>query len=188
SEQLIVFPLQTNAAFAALQSRTHEVWARFFASSMKDDLRYTPTDCFETFPFPENWTEHPALEAAGEAYYTYRAELMVENDEGMTTTYNRFHDPKESDPKIERLRELHAEMDRAVLDAYGWNDLEPECDFYLDYPIDEATWSSRKKKPYRYRWPDEFHDQVLGRLIELNGERAAAEAKAKRAGKKKRKT
>ena len=50
SEQLIVFPLETNAVFAALQSRAHEVWARFFSSSMKDDLRYTPSDCFETPP------------------------------------------------------------------------------------------------------------------------------------------
>ena len=37
---------------SVLQSRVHEVWARFMASSMKDDLRYTPSDCFETFPFP----------------------------------------------------------------------------------------------------------------------------------------
>ena len=48
-----VFRSATNAAFCALQSRPHEVWARFFGSSMKDDLRYTPSDCFETFPFPE---------------------------------------------------------------------------------------------------------------------------------------
>ena len=37
----------------------------------------------------------------------------------MTRTYNRFHDPNEDDPEIGRLRELHAAMDRAVLDAYG---------------------------------------------------------------------
>ena len=44
----IIFPLTTHAAFCALQSRPHEIWARFFGSSMKDDLRYTPSDCFET--------------------------------------------------------------------------------------------------------------------------------------------
>ena len=38
--------------FASLQCRVHEFWARFFCVTMKDDLRYTPTDCFETFPFP----------------------------------------------------------------------------------------------------------------------------------------
>ena len=51
------------------------------------------------------------------------------------------------------LRALHAAMDRAVLDAYGWTDIPTDCEFLLDYEIDEATWG-RKKKPYRYRWPD----------------------------------
>jgi len=177
SEQLIVFPLPTHAAFCALQSRPHELWARFFGSSMKDDLRYTPSDCFETFPFPEGFEAHPGLEAAGQAYYDFRVALMVETDLGLTKTYNRFHDPEERDPKIERLRGLHAAMDRAVLEAYGWTDLEPTCEFFLDYEIDEETWSPRKKKPYRYRWPADLHDEVLARLLELNAQRAAAETR-----------
>ena len=49
---LNIFPLDTHAAFCALQARPHEVWARFFGSSLEDRLRYTPSDCFETFPFP----------------------------------------------------------------------------------------------------------------------------------------
>ena len=68
-------------------------------------------------------------------------------------------------------------MDRAVLDAYGWTDIPTDCDFLLDYEIDEATWG-RKKKPYRYRWPDTVRDEVLARLLALNAERAAAEARA----------
>ena len=92
---------------------SHEIWARFFGSSLEDRLRYTPSDCFETFPFPENWETHPTLEAAGKAYYDFRAALMIENDEGMTKTYNRFHDPGERDPRIAELRRLHAEMDRS---------------------------------------------------------------------------
>ena len=174
---VIVFPLDTHAAFCALQSRVHELWARFFGSSMKDDLCYTPSDVFETFPFPENWTTHPALESVGKEYYEFRAKLMVQNDEGLTKTYNRFHDPNEHDPKIARLRELHAAMDRAVLDAYGWTELSTECKFLLDYEIDEQEWG-RKKKPYRYRWPDDVRDEVLARLLELNSERAAQERRS----------
>ena len=68
-------------------------------------------------------------------------------------------------------------MDRAVLDAYGWNDISTDCEFLLDYEIDEETWG-RKKKPYRYRWPDDVRDEVLARLLELNAERAAEEARA----------
>lgn len=180
SEQLIVFPFAGNAAFCALQSRPHEVWARFFGSSMKDDLRYTPSDCFETFPFPENWQEHPALEVAGKRYYEFRASLMVQNNEGLTRTYNRFHDPNEKNAEILKLRELHAEMDRAVLHAYGWDDIRADCEFLLDYEIDEENWSPRRKKPWRYRWPEEVHDEVLARLLQLNAERAAQEARAGR--------
>lgn len=178
SEQLIVFPLNERAAFCALQSRAHEVWARLFGSSMKDDLRYTPSDCFETFPFPEGWESHPELEAAGQAYHEFRARLMVEHDEGLTATYNRFHDPEERDPGILELRRLHAAMDRAVLDAYGWTDIPNDCKFLLDYPIDEETWSPRKRKPWRYRWPEAVYDEVLARLLELNARRHAEEQRA----------
>ncbi len=163
------------AAFASLQSRPHELWARFFGSSMKDDLRYTPTDVFETFPFPHAWTARDDLESVGQRYHDYRADLMVRNDQGLTHTYNRFHDSNESDPVIVRLRELHAEMDRAVLNAYGWTDIPTDCEFLLDYEIDEENWNPRKKKPYRYRWPDEVHDEVLARLLELNEKRAQEE-------------
>jgi len=185
SEQLIVFPVDTHAAFCTLQSRPHEIWARFFGSSMKDDLRYTPSDCFETFPFPENWQTHPTLEVAGKVYYEFRAALMVKNDEGLTKTYNRFHDPDDLDPEIERLRELHVAIDRAVLDAYGWSNIPTDCEFLLDYEIDEEEWGN-KKKPWRFRWPDEVRDEVLARLLELNAERAKEETRSGATATKKR--
>ncbi|WP_437951437.1 DNA methyltransferase [Sorangium sp. So ce296] len=174
---LNVIATSSFAAFASVQARPHEVWARFFASSMKDDLRYTPSDCFETFPFPEDWQSNPVLEAIGKAYYEFRAALMVEIDEGLTKTYNRFHDPDERSPGILKLRALHAEMDRAVLDAYGWHDVPTACEFLLDHDDedDDEGGKKRKRKPYRYRWPDEVRDEVLARLIELNRVRAEDE-------------
>ena len=174
AESTIIFPFDTYSAFCALQSRPHEIWARFFGSSMKDDLRYTPSDCFETFPFPPGWETDPALQAAGQAYYDFRASLMVHNDEGLTKTYNRFHDPDEDHPEIAKLRELHAAMDQVVLDAYGWNDIPTACEFLLDYEIDEEEWGKRKK-PYRYRWPDDIREEVLARLLELNAQRSRRE-------------
>ena len=171
---LNVYPLSSFATFAALQSRPHEVWARFFSSSMKDDLRYTISDCFQTFPFPEFLEANPDLEAVGKKYYQYRADLMVRNNQGLTDTYNRFHDPDERDPDIQKLRELHAEMDRAVLDAYGWTDIPTDCESLLDYEEeDEQEDSSKrqKKKPWRFRWSEEVHDEVLARLLDLNQKR-----------------
>ncbi len=180
---LIVFAKDSFAAFSAIQARAHELWARFLGSSMKDDLRYTPSDCFETFPFPPNWTTDPTLQAVGQAYYDFRAALMVRNNQGLTATYNRFHDPDETDPEILQLRRLHAAMDRAVLDAYGWTDIPTDCVFRLDYeePEDEDAEETgrkrRKKKPWRLRWPESVHDEVLARLLALNQERAQEERK-----------
>ncbi len=176
---LAIIAFETDAVFCTLQSRVHEAWSRLTASSMKDDLRYTPTDSFETFPLPIGFEVNQKLEQAGRQYYELRAALMVQNDEGLTKTYNRFHDPEESSPDILRLRELHDKMDRAALDAYGWTDIKPACEFILDYEEDDDEEESRKrKKPWRYRWPDAIRDEVLVRLLELNKQRAAEEALA----------
>jgi hypothetical protein len=183
AETLIVFPFQSHAAFAALQSGVHDLWARFFGSSLGDGLRYTPSDCFETFPFPHDWEARPDLEAAGQAYYDFRAALMVANNEGLTKTYNRFHTPDDHDPQIARLRTLHAAMDRAVLDAYGWGDVPVACEFIEENPPaddDEAApgggGGRARARKWRYQWPEAVREEVLGRLLALNAARAAAEA------------
>jgi hypothetical protein len=87
-----------------LQSRIHETWARFFSSTLEDRLRYAPSDCFRTFPFPEGFESDTALEAAREAYHTFRADLMIDRNEGLTKIYNRFHARGENAPDIARLR------------------------------------------------------------------------------------
>jgi hypothetical protein len=185
-----IYPASLFAPFAVMQSRIHEVWARFFASSMKDDLRYTPSDCFETFPFPRGYETSAALEDIGRRYYDFRAALMIRRNKGLTTTYNRFHDPEERDTDTDTLRALHAEMDRAVLTAYGFTDLAEAytTDFLLDYDDDAADPDSesgepdlfgdtraptrRKRKPWRLRLPDLLRDDLLARLLEENRRRA----------------
>lgn len=223
AESIVVFALDSSASIAVMQSSVHEVWARFFGSSMKDDLRYTPSDCFETFPFPTGFETNAALEASGREYYEFRAALMQDLWLGLTETYNLFHSPDDealsrlealyrkrtatSDWRIaeavpadrspltiyatpaaalagvQRLRALHAAMDAAVLTAYDWADLLPKCtcEFLLDYEDDESesgaeeSTGRKKKKPWRYRWPDEVRDEILARLLKLNAERAEEE-------------
>ena len=173
SHKLIVFCTPaSNAAFCTLQAQPHEVWSEAFGSTFGDALTYNPSDVFETFPFPLRWGALPVPEAAGRACHDHRADLMIRNNEGLTKTYKRFHDPHESDPAIMRLRKLHADMDRAVLDAYGWTDIPTECEFLLDHETDEDE-SRPEKQRYRYRWPNEVRHEVLSRLMALNTERAA---------------
>jgi hypothetical protein len=176
SEAVVVFASDSAELFGVLQSRVHDTWTRMFASSLKDDVRYTPTDCFEPFPRPASPESGSALSTVSDSYYTARAHLMCESGLGLTKTYNRFHDPHEKSPEILKLRELHDAMDRAVLEAYGWHDLAQtaRCEFLLDYEEDDEETGkkkSKKKKPWRLRWPDDFRDEVLARLLELNEQR-----------------
>jgi hypothetical protein len=173
NSDVICFRFETLHAFSVMQSRPHELWARLFASSMKNDLRYTPSDCFETFPLPPDFQSLVALEAVGRAYFDCRASLMVARNEGMTKTYNRFHDPTETAEDIERLRELHATLDRAGLEAYGWHDLAARAApvFLNETNEDDHTYQGR------LFWPSDFREEVLARLLALNAERHAEEVR-----------
>jgi predicted RNA methylase len=123
---LYVFPLESYTAFSTLQSRVHESWARLLSSSMGTILRYLASDCFETFPFPhpDPRAVLPELEVVGAALDEARAAFMLETAHGLTKTYNALKDPACTDQRILHLRKLHERLDRAVLDAYGWGELE----------------------------------------------------------------
>jgi hypothetical protein len=140
ANSLNVFSLPPASGLAILQSRIHEIWSKIMSSSMKDDIRYGPSDCFETFPFPVATTSNSintdtfsSLESLGKTYHQFRAELMVNMGEGLTSIYNRFHNPDETNSGLLELRRLHSETDQSILDAYGWNDILTACGFGLDY-------------------------------------------------------
>ena len=88
---------------------------------------------------------------------------MVETQQGLTQTYNRLKDPACTDAPILALRRLHEEMDRAVLDAYGWSDLTvpPFCPMSAE----------------EHKALERFQDAIVDRLFVLNAERAAEEAR-----------
>jgi len=173
SHKTIVFPFSEFSAFGTLQSRAHEVWSRGFGTTFGsvDALTYNPSQVFETFPFPAGWENDAALHDAAEAYHTHRAALMVARNEGLTRTYNRFHNPSDRAPDIQRLRDLHHALDRAVLRAYGWDDLAARAA--------PAFLTEETEQDHRYQgrlfWPAPFRDEVLARLLDLNRARAAEE-------------
>jgi hypothetical protein len=108
-----------------------------------------------------------ALENIGQRLYEARATYMVETRQGLTQTYNKLKDPECNDPEILHLRELHLEMDRAVLTAYGWTDLLAKVP---PFPTPHTEAEKRALAA--------FEDAVIDRLFALNAERAAAEALA----------
>jgi hypothetical protein len=159
NEKTVVF---VGCGFAVLQSCFHELWARKYSSTPRTDMQYTPTICFETFPFPSR--DLGLSEIAGR-YQKHRGHVMLSNGIGLTKTYNRFHDSEESGTDIQKLRQIHVEMDNAVSTAYGWNDLD------LDHGFHET------KQGIRYTTSEAARREVLLRLLKLNHERYAEEVK-----------
>jgi hypothetical protein len=152
--------------FSVLQSSFHEVWASEYASSLGDTLRYIAGRCFNTFPFPKRGTPvEQVMEQSGICFYEERSRLMATHDCGLTDLYNRFHHPEEASTDIQKLRQLHIEMDNAVVAGYGWTDLD------LDHGFHET------KQGVRYTINEPARREVLARLLKLNHERYAEEVK-----------
>ncbi len=163
SHALGVFATDSYSVQAVLSSSLHQLWAITYGSGMRNDPRYTPSDVFETFPLP---VESDRLTAAGRALDEERREIMLRRDLGLTKLYNLVNDAKVASPAdsdISRVRELHVDLDRAVLGAYGWNDIAPDHDFYSFRKLQRWTISPAARV------------EVLDRLLEENHRRATAE-------------
>jgi methylase of polypeptide subunit release factors len=193
--------------FSVLQCAVHEVWARKFSGYLETRLRYSPSQCLETFAFPEGLWQTPlaGLADIGSRYHEHRRQLMLSLWLGLTDVYNLFHSREldadlakhfasreKKDPAgssipeehragavaftldaaragIVELRRLHVELDTAVRDAYGWQDLPMEHDFYEVETLPEND-------RVRYTISPATRKELLKRLLAENHRRAAAES------------
>jgi hypothetical protein len=147
--QIVAFARDDDYFFGVLHSRAHEVWSLRMGTSLEDRPRYTPTTCFETFPFPRpDDAQRAEIAAAAQALDAVRrnwlnppeADAAELKRRTLTNLYNQ---------RPSWLAHAHARLDRAVWAAYGWDRDDP----------DPAT------------TPE---DAILSRLLALNLERAAA--------------
>jgi hypothetical protein len=116
-----VFALDDLASLAMLSSSVHSTWVIRYTSTMRTDINYSPSDVFLTLPRP---VQTPELAELGEELDGTRRKLMLGRSWGLTTTYNRVHDPDCHDAPVRDLRDLHVAIDEAVMRAYGWDDLD----------------------------------------------------------------
>ncbi|MFC5379323.1 Eco57I restriction-modification methylase domain-containing protein [Aquipuribacter nitratireducens] len=161
SNSLCVFATDSYADQAVLSSSLHQLWAVKYGSGLRLDPRYTPSDVFETFPRPE---ETALLCSVGRTLDTERRELMLSRDIGATQLYNRVNDPAismTSDSDVGRMREVHVELDQAVMAAYGWDDV----------PLDHGFHTYRQME--RWTVSPAARVEILDRLLEENHRRAA---------------
>lgn len=191
SEATVLFAFDTYAAFSILQSSLNEAWAWTYSSTMKGDRRYSPSEAFENFPFPDYQVPniYDRLEQIGSLYYSLRAEIIGNLHVGLTKLYNLFNSMELSTSQIARqtkqsdeicdkayrdlvkLRELHVQLDQAVLNAYGWEDIQ------LSHGFHDVEYLPEKDR-LRFTIHPSARKSILKRLLDLNHKIHQEEVKA----------
>lgn len=148
--------------FACLSSSIHLVWSFKQGCSLETRPRYTPSTCYETFPFP--LSVNKATEALGTEYSEIRKKIMADKKIGFTQLYNRFHQPSYVSPEIIEMRDYQKKIDVAIRDAYGWQDID------LDHGFHEVGYLPANDN-VRYTISEPARIEILKRLSALNRQR-----------------
>ena len=158
SKNLAVFAYDSFADLAILCSSVHQLWAIKYSSTLETRVNYSPTDAFETFPIPPRTNR---LESLGTRLDAARRSVMKKSEVGLTKVYNLVNDPNvKSDSAIAYIREIHVEMDEAVMAAYGWDDVRLDHGFHTYRQMQRFTVSPAARV------------EILDRLLEENHRRA----------------
>ena len=116
--RLMVFPLPDDYSFGLLQSPTHWAWVAAKCSKLKSDFTYTPESVFDTFPWPQAPTAAQVLAVAeaGREIRRLRAEALAGGMKGGLRALYRTLELPGDNP----LKDAHAELDKTVMEAYGF--------------------------------------------------------------------
>lgn len=171
SDSLCIVSIFSYGLFASLSSDVHCIWAWEHGSKMKQDLRYSHGDIFETFPFSEHVLEgqHVELNKLGEELFAERVRYMNEKSKGMTKFYNDYHDQAVTDPGMTLIRNKQIEVNNAVIKSYGFVDLDLNHGFHQVAYLPEG-------KNTRFTISEAAREELLYRLAMLNKERHEAKA------------
>jgi hypothetical protein len=175
------------ALLGLLSSRVHFAWATSTGGSLGvyvGNIRYNKSVCFERFPFPDLSTQPELaaqIAATGEELDAHRKRQQAAHASlTLTEIYNvldalrlgRTLTPKErvthTNGLVSVLAELHDRLDALGLQAYGWSDLAPAL---VGQPGGTLPW------PEKPAAQAEAEEELLQRLVALNAERAAEEAR-----------
>jgi hypothetical protein len=164
SHKVVVFAKSSFADQAILSSGAHQLWAARYTGTMRADLSYSPSDVFLTLPRPGLTNR---LTEIGRTLDTERREIMLRRDLGLTKLYNLVNDPDiTDDADVTRLREIHVELDYAVMDAYGWGDVALDHGFHT------------YRRMTRWTVSPAVRVEIFDRLLEENHRRAAVQGDA----------
>jgi len=169
-EKVVVFASGSHAVQAILSSSVHQMWAIKYGTTMRTDPTYTPDLVFGSLPRPPL---SERLDIAGHVLDEERREIMIRRDLGLTKLYNLINDLSiREDKDVDRLREIHVEIDDATLDAYGWEDIPLNHGFHTYRQMERWTVSAAARVEILDRLLLENHiraDRQHGRQVSASG-------------------
>ncbi len=165
---LTVFAFDNAYELGILSSKLHEVWALASGGDHSGNTpRYNKSVCFDPFPFPDpNESQKQKIRELGDRLDSHRKRVQAAHPEvTITAMYNLLEKLRKGEPLddkdkafnqkalVSTLKQIHDELDIAVFEAYGWQDLE------------NTEVGS-----------ENVEEMILERLVKLNAERAQEEA------------
>ena len=189
---LIAIALEDAYFLGVLSSKIHVAWALAAGGRLGigNDPRYNKTRCFDPFPFPKPTPDRQQkIRELGERLDSHRKRVQSQHPEvTITAMYNLLEKLRAGETLTDKdrefnnkalvstLKQIHDELDAAVFEAYGWEDLISPSPLT---PLPEGEGDKnvdRLPSPLGRRVGDEgINEIILERLVALNAERAEEE-------------
>lgn len=173
-DALVVVARDDDTTIGILQSRIHEVWALRTGSSLEDRPRYTPTTCFEPFPFPEGMTPNvPAADFSG----NQNAKAIAASAQDLLKLREHYLNPPEWTDWVATAEEEAAGFPKRPMPKLGYESKLKErtlTNLYNARPpwlimahenLDSAVAAAYGWNDYG---PDMTAGEILKRLLEMN--------------------
>jgi hypothetical protein len=184
-QKLVVFPTADQRDHCFRASVFQYVWTVRQGSTRTADAVFTPSDCCETLAKP-NLTN--GMHRAGEELNSFRRDLMRRTRLGLTRIYNQVHNPTINGQDIDRLREIHIEIDEAVREAYALDEDRESAIREYEAEVASASLPSWREidlghgfyetqQGMRFTISPQARDDVLDKLLALNRYRYEQEVK-----------
>lgn len=164
-DTVMLFLLDQWWHYSILQSAVHEVWARRYSSTLKNDMRYIGKSCFDTFPFPDVPSPVDVLERLGISHYETRKKLCEQTNMSRGKIASKVNDQTATGHDIDEMRVAIMSLDAAVISAYGWDDVSLAHGF--------RQIAGRTK----FFVAESASNEILMRLLKLNHERYDAQVR-----------
>lgn len=134
TDALQAFVFEDNYSFGILQSKVHTLWFRHRCSTLgSSGLRYTGDTVFSTFPWPQNPSSKQVKKVSETVSILIksRQEIMEKNKWGLRDLYDTLNEVGKNP-----LRDIHTELDKSVMQAYGMENMQGDENYILQFLLD----------------------------------------------------